>query len=47
LELLETDFALRLDRKLSVYLTTCNSVPAFLSSVTLQNFEKQTMTFGR
>ena len=42
LELLETPYAARLDRKIFAYLTTCNSVPAFLSSVTLDLFEKQT-----
>jgi mitotic spindle assembly checkpoint protein MAD1 len=42
LELLETDLAGRLDKKLVVYLTTCHSIPAFLSNLTLHLFEQQT-----
>lgn len=42
LELLETEFASRLDQKLFAYLTSCNSVPAFLSNVTIELFESQT-----
>jgi len=42
LELLETPFASKLDPKLFSFLTRCNSVPAFLSNVTLDLFEKVT-----
>lgn len=42
LELLDTEFASKLDSKLFAYLTTCNSVPAFLSNVTIDLFESQT-----
>ncbi|CAM9232727.1 unnamed protein product [Heterosigma akashiwo] len=42
LELCETDFATKIDRKVFVYLHQCNSVPAFLSNVTLNLFEAQT-----
>jgi hypothetical protein len=42
LELMETPFASRLDSKLFTYLSTCNSVPCFLSNVTLDLFDNQT-----
>jgi mitotic spindle assembly checkpoint protein MAD1 len=42
LQLMETPFASRLDSKIFTYLSTCNSVPAFLSNLTLELFEKQT-----
>lgn len=42
LELLDTPYAGSLDQRLFAYLTTCNSVPAFLSGLTLELFEKQT-----
>ena len=42
LELLETDFCSRLDEDIIAYLTRCNSIPAFLSTVNLDLFEKQT-----
>ncbi len=42
LELLETPFAAKIDRKIFTFLTTCHSVPAFLSNITLDLFEKQT-----
>lgn len=42
LELLGTDFCKRIDRKIFAYLTTCHSIPAFLSSCTLDLFERQT-----
>ena len=42
LELIETAFALKIDQKLYAFLSKCNSVPAFLSNVTLDLFEKQT-----
>ncbi|CAM9364517.1 unnamed protein product [Chrysoparadoxa australica] len=40
LELMETPFAAMLDRKIFTYLSTCNSIPAFLSNLTLELFEK-------
>lgn len=46
LELLETPFCARIDPKMFAYLTTCHSVPAFLSSLTLDLFDKQTMTLS-
>ena len=39
---METPFASKLDSKLFAYLSTCNSVPAFLSNVTLELFDNQT-----
>jgi mitotic spindle assembly checkpoint protein MAD1 len=42
LELMETPFASKLDSKLFTYLSTCNSVPCFLSNVTLDLFDNQT-----
>ncbi len=43
-ELLGTDFAEKLDSMLiDQYLHRANSIPAFLSSITLQLFENQTM----
>ena len=42
LELLDTAFASRLDPKFFLLLTQSNSVPAFLSNITLDLFEKQT-----
>lgn len=42
LELLETPFASKLDSKLFTLLNTSNSIPAFLSNVTLELFENQT-----
>ena len=42
LELLDTPFASRMDAKLFAYLTSCNSVPAFLASVTMELFDNQT-----
>ncbi|ETV88203.1 hypothetical protein, variant [Aphanomyces astaci] len=42
LELLETPFVAGLDQRNMAYLTMCNSIPAFLSGVTLALFEKQT-----
>ncbi|XP_028395474.1 mitotic spindle assembly checkpoint protein MAD1-like [Dendronephthya gigantea] len=40
--LLETDFSLRVKNLIDQYLMQCNSIPAFLSSVTLELFERQT-----
>lgn len=42
LELLETDYTQRLEAKVFTYLTTCHSIPAFLSNLTLELFERQT-----
>ena len=42
MELLETDYTHRLEAKAFTYLTTCNSIPAFLSNLTLELFERQT-----
>lgn len=42
LELMETPFAGKLDPKLFAYLSSCNSVPSFLSNVTLELFDNQT-----
>jgi len=42
LELLESEFTQRLEAKVFTYLTTCHSIPAFLSNLTLELFEKQT-----
>jgi mitotic spindle assembly checkpoint protein MAD1 len=42
LELLETPFASKIDPKLFSYLNRSNSVPAFLSNVTIELFENQT-----
>ncbi len=41
-ELMETEFASRLDTNLLHHLQVTNSVPAFLASVTLDLFESQT-----
>ena len=42
LELLDSEFASRLDSKFFTLLTQSNSVPAFLSNITLELFENQT-----
>ena len=42
LEMLETDFCRRLDKDMFGYLQKCNSVPAFLATISLDLFEKQT-----
>jgi len=42
LHLLETEFCSRIDEHIFSYLKKCNSVPAFLSVLTLDLFEKQT-----
>jgi hypothetical protein len=47
LELMETPFATKLDQKLFDYLSTCNSVPAFLSNVTMDLFDNQTFMVSR
>ena len=44
LEMLETEWTRRLDGKLFAYLTVSKSVPAFLSALTLEAFEKQTLS---
>ncbi len=46
LQLMETPFAKHLDRKIFTYLSTCNSIPAFLSNLTLELFEKRTFAPG-
>jgi len=43
LELLDTPFATTLDSKILVYLRQCNSIPAFLSNITLNLFESSTL----
>lgn len=42
LELMQTPFAERLDHRLLEHLRRCNSVPCFLSSITMELFESQT-----
>ncbi|GLD93300.1 hypothetical protein PINS_up001892 [Pythium insidiosum] len=42
LELLETDFCGQINQRVFAYLTTCRSFPAFLATLTLHLFEKQT-----
>lgn len=46
LQMLETEFTRQLDKRLFVYLTRCDSVPAFLSNVTLHLFDQQTINPG-
>ena len=46
LELLESEWTKRLNAKIFAYLTTCHSVPAFLSNLTLDMFERQTFLPG-
>jgi mitotic spindle assembly checkpoint protein MAD1 len=40
--LLETDFSIQVKGLIDQYLMQYNSIPAFLSSVTLELFERQT-----
>lgn len=42
LQVMETDFCKRLDKNILMYLEKFNSIPAFLSEVTLDLFNKQT-----
>ncbi|KAF4322346.1 hypothetical protein BBO99_00000039 [Phytophthora kernoviae] len=42
LELLESEFCSQINQRVFAYLTTCRSFPAFLSTLTLHLFEKQT-----
>ncbi|TMW63099.1 hypothetical protein Poli38472_002040 [Pythium oligandrum] len=42
LELLETDYCAQINQRVFAYLTTCKSFPAFLATLTLHLFEKQT-----
>lgn len=42
LEMLETEFCRKLDKDMFGYLQKCNSVPAFLATITLDLFERQT-----
>jgi len=44
IQLMDTPFAKQMEEKVLFYLTTCKSFPAFLSQLTLQLFEKTTMT---
>ncbi|ETK89621.1 hypothetical protein, variant 9 [Phytophthora nicotianae] len=42
LELLDSEFCSQINQRVFAYLTTCRSFPAFLSTLTLHLFEKQT-----
>ncbi|KAL7689617.1 putative spindle assembly checkpoint component Mad1 [Plasmopara halstedii] len=42
LELLDSEFCAQINHRVFAYLTTCRSFPAFLSTLTLHLFEKQT-----
>ena len=42
LELMQTPFAEKLDHRMLEHLRRCNSVPCFLSNITLELFESQT-----
>jgi len=42
LNLLETEFTKTLSKEIHAYLSKCHSIPAFLSNITLQLFERQT-----
>jgi len=42
--LLATDFSSQLTDQIETYLSRCNSIPAFLSSITLELFNRQTQT---
>jgi len=44
IQLMDTPFAKQMEEKVLFYLTTCKSFPVFLSQLTLQLFEKTTMT---
>ena len=46
LELIETPFVSKLDPKLFAYLNQCNSVPSFLSNVTIELFDSQTFVLN-
>jgi Mitotic checkpoint protein len=41
-QLMITPFTNRLQNKVNTYLQTCNSIPAFLASIVLDQFEQQT-----
>ena len=43
LNLLETEFTKTLSKEIHAYLSKCHSIPAFLSNITLQLFERQTL----
>ncbi|KAA0158000.1 hypothetical protein FNF28_06423 [Cafeteria roenbergensis] len=45
-QMLDTELARDLPLDLTAYLSVCHSIPAFLSAVTLAQFEKQTQTMG-
>ena len=42
LELLETKFTKSLNKEITAFLAQCNSIPAFLSNITLDLFDKRT-----
>jgi len=44
LELLETDFSLAFGMEIHAFLTKCHSIPAFLSNITIDLFNKRTFT---
>lgn len=46
IHLLETDFSHTLKDSMELYLQQQNSIPVFLSSVTMDLFSKQTINFG-
>lgn len=46
LDLLETEFTASLDEEALAFLTRCHSIPAFLSNITLDLFNKQTFNPG-
>ena len=46
IQLLGTEFSQQLGDKLETYLHGANSIPVFLSSVTMDLFNKQTMMVG-
>ena len=43
IQLLETDYSQTLHEAMDTYLKAANSIPAFLSSITLDLFSQQTM----
>jgi len=42
LNLLETNFTTQLDKEVHAFLSKCDSIPAFLSHITLELFNKRT-----
>lgn len=43
LSLLETEMCGKIDSSIFAYIATCHSIPAFLSALTMNLFEKQTI----